>query len=149
VGSQNAELIVTHFPAMERLLAAGVEEMAAIPGIGPVMAAAVTDWLTNERNRELVSRLQEAGVNMRAEPAPAREGPLSGLTFVITGTLPTLSRQRATELIEAAGGKVTGSVSGKTDYLLLGEDPGSKLDKARELGVRLLDEQGLRGLLGG
>lgn len=150
VGSQNAALLVERFPSMAALLEAEAAEMAAVPGVGPIIAAAVAQWLANERNRELVRRLAEAGVRMEAEVrAPAAAGPLTEKTLVITGTLPTLSRQQATDLIEAAGGRVTSSVSGNTDYLLAGDAPGSKLDRAGELGVPVIDEAGLQELLHG
>jgi DNA ligase (NAD+) len=148
VGSQNAELLAEHFPSMERLLEVEAGEVAAVPGIGPIIARAVSNWLAEPRNRELVRRLRDAGVRMEAEAGAAeRKGPLLGKTFVLTGTLPSLSRQRATDLIEAAGGRVTSSVSRNTDYLVAGEAPGSKLGKARELGVEVLDEDSLTSLL--
>ena len=153
VGGENAELLVRRFGDLEALRAASVEEISATPGIGPVIAASVREFFADPRNLDLVRRLQEAGVTMAAPPvgegagAAGLEGPLSGKTLVLTGTLPGMSRQEATDLIAGAGGRVTGSVSAKTDYVVVGEDPGSKLDKARELGVDLLDEQGLRDLL--
>jgi DNA ligase (NAD+) len=148
VGSQNAELLVRHFPSLDALQSATAEDMATIPGVGPVIGRAVADWMADERNRRLVDKLREAGVRMEAEaPAAPAEGPLAGKTFVLTGSLPSLSRQEATRLIEGAGGRVTGSVSRKTDYVVAGEDPGSKLDKAREHGIEVLDERGLRRLL--
>jgi len=151
VGYETAELLVRAFPSMNTLRSAQAAEMAAVPGIGPVIAEAVARWFVDPRHLALVDRLAAAGVRMEATLADSRpaEGPLGGRTFVITGTLPTLSRQRATELIVQAGGKVTGSVSGQTDYLLVGEEGGSKLVRAQELGVAELDEDGLRALLGG
>jgi DNA ligase (NAD+) len=148
VGSQNAELLGRHFPSMDALLAATVEDMAAIPGIGPIIGRAVVEWLGDDRNRRLIEKLAAAGVRTEAQEATSpREGPLTGRTFVLTGTLPHLSRQEASGLVEQAGGRVTGSVSRKTDYLVAGEEPGSKLARARELGIEVLDEEGLRDLL--
>src|SRR5436305_1245487 len=118
-------------------------------GVGPVMAATIMEALSEDRTQELVERLRGLGLQMEQEggPIPGSEGPLAGKTFVITGTLPNLSRELATERLEAAGGKVTNSVSKKTDYLVLGAEPGSKLAKAEKLGTEILDEDGLLALL--
>ena len=153
VGGENAELLVRRFGSLEALQAASAEEIGATPGIGPVIAGSVWEFFRDPRNLDVVRRLQEAGVTMIGPGLDERdgataEGPLFGRTFVLTGTLPSLSRQEATDLIAAAGGHVTGSVSAKTDYVVVGDEPGSKLDRARELGVTLLDEQGLKDLLG-
>ena len=108
----------------------------------------MTDWFARETNRQVVDKLKAAEVRSEQEEiAVAGPQPLDGLTFVITGTLPTLSREQAKELIEAQGGKVTGSVSSKTDYLLAGERAGRKLSKAEKLGVAIVDEAGLRGMI--
>jgi DNA ligase (NAD+) len=115
------------------------------------MAAAILDWFGRERNQLVLKKLKAAGVWPVMEPSAVhgpRTGPLSGLTFVVTGTLPTLSRDDAKELIESHGGKVTDSVSKKTSYLVLGEAPGSKYDKAKELGVKIIGEEELRKLVG-
>jgi DNA ligase (NAD+) len=167
VGGENADLLVRRFGSVAALREAPAEEIAETPGIGPVIAESVWQWFHDPRNEGLVGKLQEAGVTMTAPmrtgaaagatgaagenagSGRAAEGPLAGKTLVITGTLPALSRQDATDLIVAAGGKVAGSVSAKTDYLVVGEDAGSKLTKAQQLGTPLLDEQGLRGLVGG
>lgn len=115
-----------------------------------MLARTIEQTLGEARTRELVERLRDHGLQMEEEaPAPGQEGPLAGSTFVITGTLPSLSRERATERIEAAGGKVTGSVSRKTDYVVAGADPGSKYAKAKELGTEILDEKALLQLLEG
>ena len=114
-----------------------------------MVAEAVEQFLGDAHNRETIEKLREAGVRL-VEDAPARaEGPLTGKTFVLTGKLPTLTRGQAQELIEAAGGRVSGSVSKATDYVVAGEDAGSKLAKAESLGVAVVDEAGLRDLLGG
>ena len=111
------------------------------------LASTIAETLADERTRDLVERLRERGLQMVEERTEAADGPLSGRTFVITGTLPNLSRDEATQRIEAADGKVTGSVSKKTDYLVAGDSPGSKLAKAEEVGTEILDEDGLRALL--
>ncbi len=152
VGASVAELLVARYPSLGALAAASVEELQAIEGMGPITAQRVVEWFQRPRHQEILEKLRAAGVRLaeeRAERAEERGGqPLAGLTFVITGTLPTLSRDEARALIEAHGGKVTGSVSGKTDYLLVGDAPGSKLQKAQSLGVPVLDETALREMIG-
>ena len=129
-------------------MAATEEELADVEGVGPIMAKTVHETLAEERTRELVGRLRGYGLQMEEEgPEAPAEGPLVGKTLVLTGTLPNLTRPDATARIEAAGGKVTGSVSKKTDYLVAGEDPGTKLTKAQELGTEVLDEDGLLALV--
>ena len=149
IGYVNARNIAGQFRSMDALLAASAEQIEETPGIGPVNAQTVHQTLAEERTRELIERLRRHGLKMEAEgPAPGEAtGPLAGKTLVLTGTLPSLSREQATERIEQAGGKVTGSVSKKTDYLVAGEDPGSKFTKAEELGTKILDEKGLLSLL--
>jgi DNA ligase (NAD+) len=150
VGATVAELLAARFGDLDPLREASVETLEEIEGVGPVIAKKVADFFADERHREELSRLRELGVRWpRTEPRPgaAHEGPLAGKTFVLTGTLPTLSRTEASERIEAAGGKVTGSVSKKTSYVVAGDAAGSKLAKARELGVAVLDEAGLLALL--
>jgi len=152
VGPSVAELLAARFGDLDPLLEASVETLEEIEGVGPVIAQKVAEFLADERHRHELSRLRELGVRWaRTEPraTAAREGPLAGKTFVLTGTLPTLSRAEAGARIEAAGGKVTGSVSKKTDYVVAGEAAGSKLAKAQELGVAVLDEAGLLALLSG
>jgi len=121
-----------------------------VEGIGPNIAEAIVDWFSRTRNRKVLEKLKRAGVWPVSEPSTAGSGQLSevlsGMTFVITGTLPTFSRDQAKELIEAHGGKVTDSVSKKTSYLVLGESPGSKYDKAKSLGVKVIGEEGLKKL---
>ncbi|MGD9099014.1 MAG: NAD-dependent DNA ligase LigA [Anaerolineae bacterium] len=150
VGVAVAELLVARFPSLDALAAASVEDLEAIEGMGPVTAQRVVEWFQRPRHREIVKKLREAGVRMTEEQEEEKEKrlPLAGLTFVITGTLPTLSRTEARDLIQAHGGKVTESVSGKTNYLVAGESPGSKLRKAQERGVQVLDEAGLREMIG-
>ncbi len=114
--------------------------------MGPKGAATIYDFFQNERNLALVQRFKDLGLTMHAEKRE-RTTTLEGLTFVLTGTLPTLTREAAKEMIESAGGRVSGSVSKKTNYVVAGEEAGSKLDKAQSLGVPILDEPGLRALL--
>jgi DNA ligase (NAD+) len=131
-------------------MAASSDEIVEVPGIGPILAETIVETLAEERTRELIERLRGYGLQMEEEgPAPGSEGPLAGKTFVVTGTLPSLSREAATERIEAAGGKVTNSVSKRTDYLLAGGNPGTKLAKAEKVGTEVVDEAGLLALLGG
>ncbi len=151
VGVTVAQLLVARFSSLNALGAASAEELEAIPGMGPTTAQSVRQWFSNERSRRLVAELETVGVRVTAEPSTHVEGempqPLAGYTFVITGTLPTLSRDDATALIQLYGGKVTGSVSNKTDYLLCGESAGSKLTRAQQLGVPVIDEDALRTMI--
>ncbi|NLT92616.1 MAG: NAD-dependent DNA ligase LigA, partial [Actinobacteria bacterium] len=149
VGAVTAQALVARYPDIDALLAAGADDLAEVPGVGPVVAEAVEQYLGEEHNRETIEKLRAAGVTLE-EASPGRpEGPLSGSTFVLTGKLPGLTRGQVRELIEAAGGRVVGSVSGSTDYVVVGEDPGSKLERAQALGVRVIDEGRLRELAGG
>jgi DNA ligase (NAD+) len=150
VGFVNARNLARQLRSMEALLGASEEELTAVEGVGPIMAKTVHETLAEDRTRELIARLRGHGLHMEEEgPAPPSEGPLVGKTVVLTGTMPNLTRPEATARIEAAGGKVTGSVSKKTDYVVAGADPGTKLTKAQELGTEVLDEDGLLALLGG
>jgi DNA ligase (NAD+) len=149
VGYVNARNLARHLRSMDALMKATEDDLVAVEGIGPIMARTIEETLAEERTRELVGRFAEYGLRMEEEgPAAPVEGPLAGKTLVLTGTLPNLTREEATQRVEAAGGKVTGSVSKKTDYVVAGEDPGSKLTKAQELGTEVLDEDGLLALLG-
>jgi DNA ligase (NAD+) len=149
VGGTLAATLAAHFRDLGDLAGASLEQLQSIEGIGPNIAQAIRDWFQVEGNQRLVSKLKAAGVwpESLEEEAQGALKPLRDLTFVITGTLPGLSRREAKELIEKLGGRVTGSVSGNTDYLLTGEEPGSKLDKARELGVPQIDEKALREMI--
>lgn len=144
VGKNVAILLARRFGTLEALAEAGEEEITAVPGVGPTIAAAVVSWFRNHRNRALVQALREAGLNFTEPRAVAAGGPFAGKTFVLTGTLPQLSRAEATAVIEAAGGRVTGSVSKKTDVVVAGEEAGSKLEKAAALGIPVWDEARLR-----
>jgi DNA ligase (NAD+) len=150
VGSVVAQLLARHFQSIDAVMNAGVDDVRAIPGLGPQIAESVVDFFANTRNRQVVARLQQAGVRTAdAEAAAPHQGPLTGQTFVLTGRLPTLTRDEARALIEAEGGRVTDSVTRKTNYVVAGDEAGSKLDKARQLNISVLDEDGLRLLLKG
>ena len=146
VGEVVAEELISHYDSLDALAAAPLEELQSIPGIGPVLAQSVFDWFAHEPNQQVLAKLKAAGVTTAqaksevAAKAVAEALPLAGLTFVITGTLPTLSRDQARDLIKAHGGKVTDSVSKNTSYLVAGESAGSKLDKATQLGVPVISE---------
>jgi DNA ligase (NAD+) len=140
--------LAQHFRTIEALLSASTEQIEEAQGVGPKMAAKIYEQLQDEQMRALVADLRQLGLTLQEEGPPPGEGPLAGKTFVLTGTLPELTREQASEMIVAAGGRVTGSVSRKTDYVVAGESAGSKLAQAEKLGVAVLDEAGLRGLLG-
>lgn len=147
VGLKTAKLIATDFPTMEGVMAAPAEALAAIDGLGGIIAASAAEFFSLPQTGELIARLAEAGVRMTSDLRPAG-GVFEGMTFVLTGTLPTYTRSEAAGLIESRGGKVSGSVSKKTTYLLAGEAAGSKLDKAQSLGVPVLDEMEFRRMAG-
>jgi DNA ligase (NAD+) len=150
IGYVNARNLAGQFRSMDALMDASPEAITETPGIGDVLADTIKQTLDEDRTIALVGRLRGHGLKMEEEgPIPGTEGPLVGQTFVLTGTLPDLSREKATELIEAAGGKVTGSVSKKTSFVVAGSEPGSKLAKAEKLGVEVIDEGRLRALLDG
>jgi len=148
VGTTTARVIARQFPSMDALQKASAEDIANIHGIGEVVGNSVLDFFAQQGNVAVIDKLRKAGVRMADEGvAPAGEGPLTGKTFVLTGTLPSMTREEATELIEQAGGKVTSSVSKKTSYVVAGESPGSKLDKAEQLGVAIVGQEELEKLL--
>ena len=146
VGERTAELLAEHFGSMDAFMNASFDELQQVTEVGPRVAEAITEFFSEPRNRELVGRLRKAGLRFEGEKKQ-RGTKLAGKTFVLTGTLPNLSRDEAKKMIEDAGGKVSGSVSKKTDYVVAGGDPGSKLDRARELKVSVIDEDGLKNLL--
>jgi DNA ligase (NAD+) len=149
VGTQTAQILAQDFGSIDEIAAAGTEELQRCEGIGPEVGSSVHLFFQQRANLAMIDRLRDAGVVMSApKRAKVSDGKLAGKTFVLTGTLPNLSREEATELIQSAGGKVTGSVSKKTDYVVVGDDPGSKYTKAQQLGVEILDEDALRKLLG-
>ena len=153
VGESTARDLARHFGSLDAIMAADAVRLLAVPDVGPIVAQCVVEFFAEAHNREVIEQLRAAGVQWEegtpAEAAPATTGGLTGKTFVLTGTLPTLSRDEARALIEARGGKVSGSVSKKTDYVVAGEEAGSKLAKATELNVPILDEAGLHALLAG
>jgi DNA ligase (NAD+) len=147
VGSVVAGTIADRFGSIQALQAAGVEAIDEIEGIGEVLAQSVVDWFAAPHHQQLIAKLEAAGVNMQAAEKFKAGDSLTGKTFVLTGTLPTLSREQATALIESHGGKVSGSVSKKTNYVLVGDSPGSKAEKAQALGVAILSEADLLAML--
>ncbi len=149
VGSVTAEALARHFGSIDDLLEAGEEGIQEVDGVGPILAESIVEQLSDERTLALIAELRRHGLRFELDEAERRasEGPLQDKTFVLTGTLPELSREQATDLIKGAGGKVTGSVSKKTDYVVAGDSPGSKLAKAEKAGVEIIDEAGLRALL--
>jgi DNA ligase (NAD+) len=151
VGESTAKALARHFGGIDRLVDASVEQLTEVADVGPVVAQSLRTFFDQPHNREVVERLRAAGVDWpESDGVPSAEVlPLSGLTLVLTGTLPTLGRDAAKDLIEAAGGKVSGSVSKKTHYVVAGAEAGSKLEKAQSLGLSVLDEAGLLALLGG
>jgi DNA ligase (NAD+) len=149
VGERVATVLATRFGTMEHLMRASADTLAEVHGVGPHIATSLTTFFADETNRAVIERLARAGVVMtEAGHREDRPRPLAGQTFVLTGTLPTLTRDAARELIEGLGGRVTGSVSKKTSYVVTGEAPGSKADDARRLGVAVLDEPALLALVG-
>jgi DNA ligase (NAD+) len=146
VGERTAELLASEFGSIEALENATQEDLEKVQEVGPKVAASVHDFFQNEKNRALINRLAELGLKLTAEKKQ-KTTQLEGLTFVLTGTFPTLSREEAKEKIEAAGGKVSGSVSKKTNYVVAGEEAGTKLSKAQELGIQIIDESALQAML--
>ena len=148
VGERTAALLADEFGSMDAIASASIDQLQAAQEVGPKVAHSIHTFFEEPRNRELIERLRAAGLVFTHERKKRTGGVLEGKTFVLTGTFPTLSREEAKEKIEAAGGKVSGSVSKKTHFVVAGEDAGSKLDKARELGVEVIDEARLMELLG-
>jgi DNA ligase (NAD+) len=146
-GEHVARILAKHFPGVAALQAADRDALEAIEGIGPIVAASVASFFAREENTGMIQRLLDTGVQITMDQADS-DTHLSGLTFVLTGTLARMSRAQAQGLIEAAGGKVTGSVSRKTDYVVAGTSPGSKMEKARQLNVAVIDEARLWEMLG-
>jgi DNA ligase (NAD+) len=145
VGERTAQFLAEHFGSMEALQQARVEELQNVDEVGPRIAESIAEFFSIPANRKLVERLREAKLTLTGEKKQ-RGTKLTGKTFVLTGTLPRFTRDEAKKMIEDAGGKVTGSVSKKTDYVVAGSDAGSKLDKARELGVAVIDEAQMEAL---
>jgi DNA ligase (NAD+) len=151
VGETTAKDLAKHFGQLDRIMDASVEQLLEVRDIGPIVAQSIRTFFDQPHNREVVEQLRAAGVEWEEHEGVAADAapkPFAGKTFVLTGTLPSMTRDEAKERIEAAGGKVAGSVSKKTHYVVAGAEAGSKLDKAQELGVTILDQAGLEALLG-
>jgi DNA ligase (NAD+) len=151
VGSVTAEALAMHFGSIAELQKADPERIEEVEGVGPVMAVQIAESLADERTAELIAKLGEKGLRLELDASEMRRagGPLDGMTLVLTGTLDELTREEAAALIKSAGGRVVNSVSKKTDYVVAGDNPGSKLAKAEKLGTEIVDEAGLRALLAG
>ena len=151
VGSVTAEALADHFGSIDALHEADPEAIEEVEGVGPIMAVQIAESLADEATWALVEKLREKGLRLEADASERRreDGPLKGKTVVLTGTLPELTREEAAAMVKSAGGKVTSSVSKKTDYVVAGDNPGSKLAKAEKFGTEILDEAGLRELVGG
>ena len=150
IGETTAKDLAKHFGALDRIMDATLEQLLQVHDVGPIVAQSIRTFFDQPHNREVVEQLRAAGITWAEGEGSVEHHtpqPLAGKTLVLTGTLPTLSRDEAKALIEAAGGKVAGSVSKKTSYVVAGDEAGSKLDKARELGLAVLDEAGLQALL--
>jgi len=149
VGEATAKDLAKHFGSLQALRNASLESLLEVNDVGPVVAESIVNFLSEQHNKDVIDALIAAGIHwVETEGRQSSSGKLSGKTFVLTGTLPNMSRDEAKAEIEAAGGKVSGSVSKKTDYVVAGSEAGSKLDKAQVLGVQILDEAGLLALLG-
>ena len=146
VGQKAAALICEKFNSIDALISASMEEISAISGIGPIIAQSVAEYFAQPQSLALIEQFRRAGVNLTSE-SKQKGIALEGLTFVLTGTLPTYTRDQAKEIIESMGGKVSSSVSKKTSYVLAGEDAGSKLTKAQTLGIPILDEEAFQQML--
>ena len=148
VGERTAQLLAEHFGSMDKFREATADELHEVEEIGPKVAQSITEFFREKRNRDVIEKLRKAGLQFEQKNRRGG-GHLKGMQFVLTGSLPGLSREEATGMIEGAGGRVTGSVSKKTNYVVVGADPGSKLDKAKSLGIKTLDETEFRKLIGG
>jgi DNA ligase (NAD+) len=149
VGESTARDLARHFGTLDAVMSANADQLLQVPDVGPVVAESIRTFFAQPHNREVAEQLRAVGITWpEGAPTAGATLPLTGKTIVLTGTLPTLSRDEAKTLLEAAGAKVSGSVSKKTSYVVAGVEAGSKLDKARELGVPVLDEAGMRALLG-
>jgi DNA ligase (NAD+) len=147
IGFVNARALAAHFGSIDALMAASAEEIEQVEGIGPILAGTISETLAEPRNKKLIDELRRAGLSFEQERSAGGALPLAGKSFVLTGTLERMTREQATEQIEQLGGKVTGSVSGKTDFVVAGESPGTKLDRARELDRPVIDEAELERVL--
>lgn len=149
VGERTAQILADHFGSLDEIAAASPEVLQQVSEVGPKVSEAICEFFAEKRNRELIERLRDAGLQFTAPRVAKKQGPLTGLTFVLTGTLPSLTREEAKLRIEEAGGKISASVSSKTNYVIAGEEAGSKLTKAQELNIPVLDEAALFNMLAG
>jgi len=147
VGERTAQLLAEHFSSLDEFAGASEEKLLEVGEVGPKVAAAIAEFFSEPANRQLIKKLEKVGVRPRAEKRTVKSDKFAGKTFVFTGTLANRSREAAGELVQQHGGKVSGSVSKKTDYVVVGADAGSKLEKARELGVPILTEEEFEKLL--
>jgi DNA ligase (NAD+) len=147
VGERTGQLLADHFGSLDKLAKATEEELLEVEEVGPRVSEAIREFFGEKRNRDVIEKLRRAGLQFEQKQVRKAGGKLAGKQFVLTGTLPTYSREEAARLIEEAGGRVTGSVTKKTDYVVVGADAGSKLEKARSLGIKTIDEAGLKQLL--
>jgi DNA ligase (NAD+) len=147
VGERTGQLLAEQFSSLEELAAAGEEQLVEVPEVGPKVAASIAEFFSEAANRELIKKLRKTGVHPTAEKREVKSQKLAGKSFVFTGGLANRSREEAGELVQQHGGKVSDSVSKKTDYVVVGSDPGSKYDKAKELGVTILSESEFEKLL--
>jgi len=148
VGERTGQLLADHFGSLDKIAKATREELVDAEEVGPRVAEAIEEFFQEKRNRQVIEKLRKAGLQFEQEQTRKTGGKLTGKQFVLTGTLPTYSRDQAKQIIEENGGRVVGSVSKKTDYVVVGADPGSKLEKARALDIKTLDEAEFRKLLG-
>jgi len=148
VGERAAQLLAARFGSMERLEKASADEINEIPGVGPKIAESVARFFLEDRNRKIIRRLREVGLDLSEKGVSDKPGPLTGKTLVLTGGLSGMTRDEAKDAILRLGGRVAGTVSRKTDYVIVGEDPGSKADDAKRLGVTVLDEAQFLSLIG-
>ena len=148
VGERTAQILADTFGSLDTMMSANIDELQKADEVGPKVAHSIVTFFAEPRNRELVERLRTAGLQFTQERRHKEGGPLTGFTFVLTGALPNLTREDAKDRIESAGGKVTESVSKKTSFVVAGDSAGSKLDKARTLGIPILDEAQLLEKLG-
>jgi DNA ligase (NAD+) len=147
VGERTAQLLAEHFGSLDRIAEAKLDELQDAEEVGPKVAESIRQFFREPRNQELIERLRAAGLQFEFVTKRKAAGPLKGIVFVLTGTLRTMSREEAKQRIENAGGKVSGSVSKKTNFVIAGADAGSKLDKAQELGIAVIDEEKLMAML--
>jgi DNA ligase (NAD+) len=148
VGERTGQLLAEHFSSLEELAAAKEEELEQVPEVGPKVAASIVEFFSEAANRQLIKKLHKSGVHPTAEKRKVKSDKFAGKSFVFTGGLANRSREEAGEIVQQHGGKISGSVSKKTDYVVVGTDPGSKYEKAKELGVTILTERDFEELLG-